>query len=72
MSKSAWRIDEILFPKSSLKMGDSTYGTLRDMKLLLARMGVDLPSQTPPGIESIEAEAHNPRNSENPDVGQTF
>ena len=29
MSKPARRIDEILFPKSSLEMGDSTFGTLR-------------------------------------------
>ena len=30
MSKPARRTDEILFPKSSLKTGDSTYGTLRE------------------------------------------
>jgi hypothetical protein len=29
MSKPARRIDEILFPKSALKIGDSTFGPLR-------------------------------------------
>jgi hypothetical protein len=29
MSKPPWRIDEILFPKSGLKTGDSTFGTIR-------------------------------------------
>lgn len=42
----------------------------KHMKLLLARMVMDLPSQPPLRIESVEA--HNPRSSENPDVGQPF
>ena len=42
----------------------------KDLRLLLARMGMELPSQPPPRIESIETP--NPSRSENSDVGQTF
>jgi hypothetical protein len=40
MSKPTRRIDEILFPKSGLRTGDSTYGTLRDPNFEASLNGV--------------------------------